>query len=141
VCSYFILIPLLYRVYPIILLRIKLIISSIVLISSPYWISIAENPSSILLIQCLIIFFACDASPVNSIFLKHFPVLKRFTYTSFIYALSRALIYLITSVGFVYLVEYFGNSGVLFIVIPIIIGCVLSLSYFIKLEKKAGYYS
>lgn len=140
VCSYFVLIPLLYHVYPIIILRIKLVISSTILITSPYWISVAESPSSILLIQSLIIFFACDASPVNSIFLKHFPVFKRFTYTSVIYALSRALIYLITSLSFVYLVECFGNGGILFVVIPLIIGCIFSLSYFVKLEKQAGYY-
>ncbi|HJD57624.1 MAG TPA: MFS transporter [Rickettsia endosymbiont of Sericostoma sp. HW-2014] len=140
VLSYFILIPLLHYVYPLIILRIKLIISSIILITSPYWINIAENAYGILLIQILVIFFACDASPVNSIFLKHFPVFKRFTYSSVIYAISRALVYVITSFSFVYLVEYFGNWGILFVIIPIIIGFIFGLSRFEKLEKEEGNY-
>ncbi|WP_417905263.1 MFS transporter [Candidatus Tisiphia endosymbiont of Micropterix aruncella] len=138
VLSCLILAFLLCYIYPLIILKIKLVISSVFLIASPYWINTATNAYEILLMQSLIIFFACDASPVNSIFLKHFPVFKRFTYTSVIYALSRALVYVITSFSFVYLVEYFGNWGILFVVIPIIIGFILGLSRFEKLEKERG---
>ena len=60
---------------------------------------------------------------------------KRFTYVSFIYALSRALTYLVTSFGFVYLIEYFNNNGVLVIMIPICVSYAFGLRYFEKLER------
>lgn len=52
---------------------------------------------------------------------KYFPVFNRFKY-SFIYALSRALVYVVTSFGLVYLTEFFGHwgSGALLILAAIV---------------------
>ncbi|HJD54893.1 MAG TPA: hypothetical protein LFW11_06175 [Rickettsia endosymbiont of Proechinophthirus fluctus] len=73
--------------------------------------------------------FSPSESPAIPIFYKSFPVLKRFTYASFIYAYSRAM-YVISSFGLVYLTERFNNLGLLMIVIPIIIGYSLGISPF-----------
>lgn len=124
-----------YRIYPLIIIKIKLFITFIIVAMCPYWLNNMHSEFYILLLQSAIIFFACDAAPITSIFYKYFPVFKRFTYISFIYALSRALTYLITSFGFVYLVKYFGNNGVLVIMIPICIGYAFGLRYFQNLEK------
>ncbi|WP_324607270.1 hypothetical protein [Rickettsia tamurae] len=69
------------------------------------------------------------------IFYRHFPVFKRFTYTSFIYALSRAMMYVLTSFGFIYLTEFFGHWRMLVIMIPISIGFMFGLNHFEKLDK------
>ncbi|WP_228368850.1 hypothetical protein [Rickettsia peacockii] len=84
--------------------------------------------------------FSPSESPAIPIFYKSFPVLKRFTYASFIYAYSRAAMYVISSFGIVYLTERFNNLGLLMIVIPIIIGYSLGISPFKKLEVEAGNY-
>ncbi len=59
-----------------------------------------------------------------------------FTHVSFIYSLSRTLTCLVTSFGFVYAVKFFGNSGVLIIMVPICIVYKFGLNYFEKLEEK-----
>jgi len=140
VLNVLIVIALSYKVYPLLILKVKLILSSLVLIATPFLLNNAQSGLEVLAIQSLMLFLACDASPANAIFFKHFPVFKRFTYTSVIYAISRAVIYAITSFGLIYLTKYFGNYGILFIIIPVILGCAYGLSHFIKLEKKAGNY-
>lgn len=92
------------------------------------------------MIQIAIIIFSLSYSSAMPIFYKHFPIFKRFTYASFTYALSRTVIYLITSFGLVYLTKYFGNSGILIIVIPIIVGFVFGVLHFEKLENIIGNY-
>lgn len=125
-----------YRIYPLKILKYKFAISALIMLSYPYWLGHLESKSHVLLLQSCIIFFAADASPATSIFYKYFPVLKRFTYINFTYALSRAVVYVIASFGLVYLTEYIGNWGVLVIAIPVFIGYMLGLLYFEKLEKE-----
>ena len=50
--------------------------------------------------------------------------------------MSRALVYVITSVSLVYLTDIFGNYGLYVITIPTILGFGFGLSYFIQLDKK-----
>ncbi len=123
-----------YRIYPLAILRVKLWVSSLIIITCPYWLDHINHASHLLLLQSAIIFFAADAAPATSIFYKYFPVFKRFTYISFTYALSRALTYLITSFGLVYLTESFGNWGILIIMVPVCIGYFIGLRHFEKLE-------
>lgn len=124
-----------YRVYPLLILKGKLFASFVILITSPYWLNCITSASQLLILQCAIIFFAADAAPATSIFYKYFPVFKRFTYISFTYALSRALTYLVTSFGLVYLTESFGNLGILIIMMPICLGYLIGLRHFEKLER------
>lgn len=138
IVNVFIVVYLSKKIHPLIILKIKLILSSVILLLFPFLLNSTQNGSGILLIQCLVIFFACDSAPANSVFFRYFAVLKRFTYTTVIYAISRALVYIITSLGLIYLTNYFGHYGVLFIIIPTIIGFAFGLSHFIKLEKEAG---
>ena len=74
-------------------------------------------------------------NPAAAVLLVYFPVFKRFTYSSFLYALSRVLIYIGTSFGMVYLTEFFGYYGLWIIVIPAVIGFAWGLRHFMKLEK------
>jgi MFS family permease len=126
------------KIHQLSILKVRLILSSIYFFVVPFLLNNAESGFHILIVQSLLLIVACDATPANSVFFKHFPVFKRFTCASVIYATSRALVYLITSVSLVYLTECFSQWGLYFITIPTIIGCAYGLSYFIKLEKKAG---
>ncbi|WP_342170182.1 MFS transporter [Rickettsia endosymbiont of Seladonia tumulorum] len=94
------------------------------------------TPSYIMLIQLYFLIFAPTATPAKAIFYKHFPVFKRFTHTSFTYAMSRALMLLITSFGLAYLTEYFGYWGILMIMIPVTIGYYFGLRHFENLDKR-----
>ena len=100
----------------------------------------SQNGMWILVTQIFLIFFTCDASPSASIFFKHFPVFKRFTYTSVIYALSRALTYVATSFGFVYCMRHFNNCGLYIITLPVCVAYWYGLNYFRKLEIDSGNY-
>ena len=128
-----------YKVYPLIILKVKLLISSIIIITCPYWLNNITDPFYLLFLQSAVIFFAADAAPATSIFYKHFPVFKRFTYISFTYALSRALTYVITSFGLVYLTESFGNWGILIIMVPVCVGYTIGLRHFENLDRIDGH--
>jgi MFS family permease len=124
-----------YRTYPLKILKIKFFISLIIIIGYPYYLNNLNNDLQVLLLQSGIIFFAADASPATSVFYKYFPVLKRFTYINFTYALSRAVIYVIASFGLVYLTKYLGSWGIFVITIPVFTGYIFGLRHFEKLEK------
>ncbi len=86
----------------------------------------------VLLYECL--------GPASPILYKEFPVFKRFTCVSMIFALSRAVMYAVTFFGFIYITDYFGHWGLWFILIPLIIGFAYGLFYFDKLAKECGGY-
>lgn len=138
IATYLLFVFLSYRIYPLKILKFKLLISAIIILSYPYWLNHLQSDFHVLLLQSSIIFFAADASPATSIFYKYFPVLKRFTYISFMHALSRAVIYVIASFGLVYLTKYFGSWGTLIITIPVFSGYAFGLRHFEKLEKEGS---
>ena len=84
--------------------------------------------------QVLLSLFALGTIPAIPIFFKHFPTHKRFTYSSVIYALSRAFMYVFTSFGLVYLTELLGFYGLWIIALPVAAGFIWGVSHFEKLE-------
>lgn len=78
--------------------------------------------------------------PAGPTFYKHFPVLKHFTYASFLEAMSRALVTIIASFGLVFLIKSFGYWGLLVLLVPVVVGYGWGLLYFEKLERAAGNY-
>lgn len=134
ICAYLLFVFLSYRVYPLKILKVKLFISSLIICSYSYWLKHMQSEFHVLMLQSCIIFFAADASPATSVFYKYFPVLKRFTYISFTYALSRAVVYVVTSFGLVYLIKYFGEWGSLVIAMPVFVGYMFGLRHFEKLD-------
>ncbi len=127
-----------YKVYPLLIMKVTLIIFSIFMLFCPYWFNNLHSPLELLLIQSFILFFwQCDA-PATPIFYKSFPVFKRFTYVSIIFAMSRALMYVITAFAFTYLYDHFGHWGLWVVMIPIIISFAYGLFYFDKLAKECG---
>lgn len=129
-----------YRIYPLKILKVQLVIFSIFTLFSSCILNNITEPFYLFLFQTLLVLVAPDIGPAVSIFFKYFPVFKRYTYNSMIYATSRALMYIITSFGILFLTKYFGHWGLLIIMIPIIIGSTFALRHFQKLEKEAGIY-
>jgi MFS family permease len=129
-----------YKIYPLKILKTKLVIFIPFALVCPYLLGIIGTSFEILLIQSFIMSFGCFMSPAFPIFYRHLPVFKRFTYATLSFALSRALIYTIISFGLVYLTEYLDHWGLLIVMIPIIIGYAFGLFHFTKLEKEAGNY-
>ncbi|ALN41267.1 MFS transporter [Rickettsia rhipicephali] len=129
-----------YYIYPLKIAKAKLIVFSVSILLFPYLLTNIHNSVYLLLIQLFLAFFAVSELPTNPILFKHFPIFKRFTYASFMYAISRTIMYIITSFGIVYLVEYFNYWGVLIIIIPVLILYTFGLYHFEKLEKEVGNY-
>jgi MFS family permease len=100
-----------------------------------YLLYMAQNASDVFVVQVMLSIVYIGVFPAMPIFLKHLPLLKRFTMAGMIFALSRTLMYILTSFGIVYLVEYCGQLGLLVIFI-LTITYVYGLYHFAKLEKE-----
>nr|WP_231569256.1 MFS transporter [Rickettsia endosymbiont of Ixodes pacificus] len=77
------------KIHPLKVLKVRLIIFSIVAIMSPILLNNISNTIELLLFQLFIVVFAPTTFPAGAVFYARFPVLKRFTCGSFIFALSR----------------------------------------------------
>ncbi|AAY61292.1 sugar (and other) transporter family protein [Rickettsia felis str. Pedreira] len=137
--SYLILTFLSYYVYPLKILRVKLVIFTVFILICPYLLNNIHNSFDVLLIQLFVVLFGFTGVPARPLYYKHFPVFKRFTYPSFIYALSRAITHVISSFGMIYVIKYFENWGLL-LLIPTAICFKWSIDHFEKLEIEAGNY-
>ena len=122
-------------IHPLRILKGMLIVFSCLALTAPYFLSNVQTPTGLLLLQAPIVLFGLGDVPAVPILFKYFPVFKRFTYASFLYAMSRALVYVVTSFGLVYLTNYLGNWGILGIMGPMIIGYGFALLHFEKLER------
>jgi MHS family proline/betaine transporter-like MFS transporter len=138
-CTFYVLLTFLsYKIYPLKIIKVQLFVYTSFILACPYLLSQASTPFEILLIQTFILALGVDVFPADPIFYKYFPIFKRFTYTGFAFALSRAIVYVITSVGLIYLTDYFGHYGLLFVMVPILLGFAFGLYYFEKLERDSG---
>lgn len=91
-------------------------------------------------IQVLVLLFRVYDFPAVPIFYRSFPVFKRFTAASLLYAMAYALAYVATSFGLTYLIQYFGYWGLLILMVPSLVGYGYGLHYFIELERKEDRY-
>lgn len=123
---------------PLKILKVKWFISVPFFFSIPILLNNVSSPLEFAFIQLFVIFFMPSEFPAVPIFYKSFPVLKRFTSVCLIFAISRALMYLVSSFGIAYLIKFYGNYGLLILFIPVIILYGWGLSNFIKHEAEKG---
>ena len=123
---------------PLKILKIKWLVSVPFFCSIPFLLNNVSSPLEFAFIQLFVIFFMPSEFPAVPIFYKAFPVLKRFTSVCLIFAISRALMYLVSSFGIAYLIKFYGNYGLLILFIPVIILYGWGLSNFIKHEAEKG---
>ena len=127
---------LVYFVNPLKFLKIKFYFAAPFILASPLLLDYVSTGSGLMIIQILLCLSLLVEFPATPIFYKSFPIFQRFTTSCFSYALSRALMYVISSFGIIYLIKYFGNLGLLFLLGPVVIGYGLGLFYFIRIEYK-----
>jgi MFS transporter, MHS family, proline/betaine transporter len=127
-------------VYPLTILKLKFYINFCIILILPFMLNQVSSPTELFFLQAICMFFVLSDLPTSPIFLVYFPILKRFTCYSFIYASSRAIVYVITSFGLVYLTEYFGYFGLWFIMIPASIGFIWSVRHIDSLERERNDY-
>ena len=72
--------------------------------------------------------------------MKHFPISKRFTAVATTYGISSAIGYAIVAYGLIPLTTWFGYYGIWVLFAPVIIGFIWALNYLMKLEKASGAY-
>ena len=127
-----------YGVHPLKILKIKSLLFLFFILTVPFWLLHAQSATQIFLIQAISVSLAIDTAPAVPVFLSHLPVLKRYTYASFTYAISRAGMYIVTSFGLIYLTTWIGPWGLWFVFLPSILGFFAGLQHFEKLEFASG---
>ena len=124
-----------YKIHPLKILRIIGCIFLGLAVCLPSLVNWATSYYHIFALQAAIVFFCLNTSPAEAIFIKHFPVLKRMTATSLLYSLTRAITYIITSFGLVYLTEYFGHYGLWLIMLPVTLSYLWAINHYALLEN------
>jgi hypothetical protein len=128
------------KIHPLKITKVKTYLFLPVAFLYPFLLSNCSSGNDVFWLQALCVIFVPGTFPADSAMIPHFYVFKRFTYSCMSYSISRALVYIISSFGFVLLIKYCGNIGMLYIIIPIMISSIFGINYFISLEKKTGYY-
>lgn len=120
------------KIHPLKILKVRAILSLAVFLVMP--LLPLSNIYTLIIVQISIILFSLETSPAIAIFFKHFPVHCRFMYSSMLYSISRAIMYVITSFGLVYLASLLGDFGIWVITLPVSIGFLWGVNHFIKLD-------
>jgi MHS family proline/betaine transporter-like MFS transporter len=129
-----------YRFHPIRIMKVKWVFIFSLMLAMPFLILTLNSPVHLFLLQASILILHLGSMPGEAVFYIHLPIYRRFTFGSFLYALSRALMYIITAFGLVFLGDYFGPFGLWFITLPITVAFLYGLLYFEGLERKLGIY-
>lgn len=123
------------RIYPLKILKAKLFLFFTCIIFFPAAMYTYPSELTVFVFQCLASLFVFDDVPASPVFYKHFPIIKRFTYTSLLSSFAKLMTYAITSFGLVYSTRYFGYYGIFLILIPVGIVYYFAVKYFEGLEK------
>lgn len=124
-----------YYVHPLKILRLKGICAVVLMLCVPFCLLNQVGAIWLFWLQASILVFNMGDGPAQYVFLKNLPIYKRFTTSSFAYALGRAITYIVTSFGIVYLTQWFSHWGLLFITMPMGMLFLLSISYFNRLQN------
>jgi MFS family permease len=123
-----------YKILPLKILKVRVTILLAATLFFPFIVLKTNSVFCLLFMQILIFIGFLDNGPAEAVFFVYFPVLKRFRYTCFLYALSTTIMYLISAFGLVCLTEKFGQRGLWVIFIPVIAGFWWGISHFERLE-------
>jgi len=127
------------KFHPIKILKFNIILVAVIIPFVPYCLENVKNLYLITCLQFLIYAFVCTFYN-EAIWVKHFPVEKRFIIVATTFGTAIALGTAIVSFGLPPLSKYMGHYAILVFFIPCIIGFLWSLSYLKELEIKTGRY-
>ena len=138
VVSYVFWISLTYRIHPIKIIKLRGIVTLLLMICLPILIIQLNSPYQVFLTQALILLIPLESLPAEAVLIYHLPIWRRFTYATFLYAIARATMYVVTSFGLVYLGIYFGHFGLWFITLPVTGAYLYGIRHFENLERQWG---
>lgn len=128
-----------YRIHPLKIMKSGILFLVGLILLLPVIVFNITHPYQLFALQSLFLLLFLSDTPAASIFIKQFPVLRRVTATSFLYALARALMYPITSFGLIYLTNFFGTYGLWLIMLPIVGGYLWAANHYASLEGVVGF--
>lgn len=106
------------------------------MISIPFLTMNLTSPIQLFIIQASILVLSLEDMPSVGILLDHFPIYRRVTFASFLFATARALMAIVTTFGLVWISGYFGHFGIWLISLPLTIAYLASIIHFEGLEHK-----
>ena len=130
-----------YRIHPLKINQTRGIFGLFFMIALPFLVNSLTNATQLFLIQASILVMILNDLPSVPVFFRSFPLYKRFTFASILWAVSRALMYVITSFGLVFLGSYFGHFGLWIITLPTACAFLVGINHFKKLERKNRLYN
>jgi MHS family proline/betaine transporter-like MFS transporter len=129
------------RIHPLKINQARAISGLFLMVSLPFLLMNLTSIVQLFLIQSLIVIMALNDMPSFAVFLSHFPLYRRVTFASFLWSVSRALMYIITSFGLVFLGNYFGHFGLWIITLPTTCAFLYGINHFKQLERKRRLYN
>ena len=129
-----------YRIHPLRINKIRGVLGLFLMISLPFLMMNLTSAVELFVIQSLILIMALNDMPSVAVFLRNFPLYRRVTFASLLWSLSRALMFVVTSFGLIYLGSQFGHFGLWIIGLPTAIGFLYGINHFKELERKRNLY-
>lgn len=129
-----------YRVHPLKINRTRGLLGLLLMISLPFLIMNLTSVTQLFLVQALILIVALNDMPSVAIFLRNFPLYRRVTFASVLWSLSRALMFVLTSFGLIYLGNYFGHFGLWILALPTAFAFLYGVNHFKELERNRNLY-
>jgi MFS family permease len=125
-----------YWIHPLKIQKIRTSLALAVIILLPFLIMSVGSPVQLFLVQSIIFIFALEDTPSIPVFFNHFPVYCRFRCATLLFSIARAITYIITSFGLIYLVDYLGSFGIWVIALPIAVASLYGIAHFEVLERE-----
>ncbi|RZI45668.1 MFS transporter [Candidatus Finniella inopinata] len=122
-------------IHPLAILNVRAFLAVVTFAIIPLCLAFATSPYHVLFLQLLLSMARGGCAPGDSIFIKKIHVGRRFTFITFNYALSRAVMHVLSAFGLVYLTDWFGYYGVWFIGMPVSLAYWWGVRHFQKLEE------
>ena len=118
------------------IIKCKLFVFSLAIFLFAAFLIDFSNSKILFLFQCFFVFTRFDYIPAAPILVKHFPVLKRFKYTSFIRSIAATFTCIVASFCLMYSTKKLGSLGILLVFIPFGACFAWGIHYFEKMEKE-----
>ena len=125
-----------YHIYPLKILKTRGLSTLILMIALPFFIENLTSPFLLFLMQSLLLLVLLGDVPAAAVLLNRFPVLRRFTSASLLFASGQALMNVITSFGLFYLGGRLGAYGLWIITLPVTIAFLYGVYHFEWLDRE-----
>lgn len=123
-----------YKVCPLKLIKIKAYAFLAFVLASLYILKSDCSDMYVFTLQALIMIFPFDAGPSERLLLQYFPMQIRLKYFTLSFSFARMTMYFFSTILVPYAYTFFEHY-VLLIFVPIIIGFIISVNYFNRLQK------